>query len=49
MPRNALDPNINAAIERRAAELVAQAPPLSAQQIARLRDIFANPAGGGSR
>ena len=49
MPRNALDPKINAAIERRAAELVAQAPPLTTSEITRLREIFANPAGGGSR
>lgn len=30
-----------AAIERRAAELAAKAPPLTAEQIVRLRDIFA--------
>lgn len=42
-------PDIQAAIERRAAELVAQAPPLTPQQVVRLREIFANPAGGGSR
>jgi hypothetical protein len=49
MPRNPLDPKIDAAIERRAAELAAKAPPLTAWQIARLREIFSNPAGGGRR
>lgn len=42
-------PEVEAAIERRAAELAAKAPPLTARQIAALREIFANPAGGGVR
>lgn len=42
-------PEIEAAIERRAAELAALAPSLTARQIAALREIFANPAGGDGR
>ena len=42
----AFSPDIQAAIERRAAELAAQAPPLTARQIALLREIFTNLAGG---
>jgi predicted DNA-binding transcriptional regulator AlpA len=42
-------PDVEAAIERRAAELAAKAPPLTARQIAQLREIFANPAGGSTR
>jgi len=49
MPGHVFDPKTEAAIERRAAELVAQAPPLTPQQVVRLREIFANPAGAGSR
>ncbi|MEI6503402.1 MAG: hypothetical protein WCP21_20510, partial [Armatimonadota bacterium] len=45
----AFSPGVEATIDRRAAELAAQAPPLTARQIARLREIFANSAGGGSR
>lgn len=47
MPRPVFDPKTEAAIERRAVELAAQAPPLTARQIAGLREIFSNPAGGG--
>ena len=49
MPRPVFDPKTEAAIERRAVELAAHAPPLTAWQITRLREIFANPAGGGRR
>ena len=42
-------PEVEAAIERRAAQMAAQAPALTSRQIARLREIFANPFGGGSR
>jgi hypothetical protein len=44
--RAAFSPEVEAALERRAAELAAKAPPLTARQIAQLRQIFANPAGG---
>lgn len=42
-------PAVEAAIERRAAELAAQAPPLTARQIEGLREIFGNPAGSDVR
>jgi predicted DNA-binding transcriptional regulator AlpA len=44
-----LTPDVEAAIERRAMELAAQAPLLSARQVAQLQEIFAHPAGGHER
>jgi hypothetical protein len=46
---DSLSSKVEAAIERRAAELAAQAPPLNARQITQLREIFGNPAGGRDR
>jgi predicted DNA-binding transcriptional regulator AlpA len=44
-----LPSDLNDVIQRRAAELASQAPPLTARQVIWLREVFARPEGGKSR